>query len=202
MEILNLFPVEAFVFNNPKIDNYELVGKMERMTDVPLKKNTNISVLADLHLNTDFKELFDWINQCLEEVRTTLKYDCDQFEITNSWFNVSVGKEDMYQNYHRHSMSYYSGIYYATEGSPTLFEDPVTQRAFAQLEVLRHDYNSSITSDAVPGKLIIFPSWMFHSSPTHYSSLDRFVISFNTLPTGKVNHVLATDSKATIRLER
>jgi uncharacterized protein (TIGR02466 family) len=201
MEILNLFPVEVFVFNNPNIDNYELVGKLERMTTAPVKKNTNISVLADLHKDPDFEPLFDWFRECLEEIRVTMKYDCDKIEIINSWFNVAIGKESMYQNYHRHSMSMYSGVYYATDGAPTLFEDPVTQRAFAQLEVLRHDYNSSITSDAVPGKLIIFPSWLFHSSPTHFGQLDRFIISFNTFPTGKVNHNLATDSKATIQVD-
>jgi uncharacterized protein (TIGR02466 family) len=200
MEILNLFPTEFFVFNS-NIDNYQLLTMLEKFKDVPVKRNSNISVLAELHSNEDFKPLFDWFRECLEEVRTTMKYDCDKFEIVNSWFNVSISGEQMYQNYHRHSMSFFSGVYYVTEGSPTLFEDPVMHRTQAQLEVLRKDYNPSIHLDAVPGKLVIFPSWVFHSSPTHLGSLDRYVISFNTLPTGKINYQLATDSRTFIKVK-
>jgi uncharacterized protein (TIGR02466 family) len=158
-------------------------------------------MLADLRKKPEFKELFDWFNVCLEEIRQTMKYDCDKLEITNSWFNVALGGYNMYQNYHRHSMSFYSAIYYATDGAATVFDDPVTQRNHAQLEVLRHEFSPTYISPAEAGKLVIFPSWMYHSSQQHLDSHNRYIISFNTMPTGKINHMLATDSKTEISIK-
>lgn len=200
MEIINSFPTEIFVFRNPEIDNQSLVNILKTLDNVEIKQSTTLSMLYDLRKLESFKGLFDWFNQCLEEVRTTMKYDCDSFEITNSWFNVALAGYNMHQNYHRHSMSFFSAVYYLTDGAPTLFEDPVNHRTQAQLEVLRHDYRPSIPSIAEPGKLVIFPSWMMHSSQMHLDPTDRYIVSFNSLPAGKINHSLATDSKANIRI--
>lgn len=202
MEILKLFPTELFVFENTNIDNAALIKCTQRIDDnVQVKKTTTLSMLYDLRKVDEFKELFEWFNSCLEEVRTTMKYDCDRFEITNSWFNVALGNYDMYQNYHRHSMSFFSAVYYMTEGSATVFEDPVIHRTQAQLEVLRHDYNPFYESIPKPGKLVIFPSWMYHRSLPHLDTTDRYIISFNSLPAGRINHNLATDSKAHIEIK-
>lgn len=201
MEVLNLFPVEFFIFRNSSIDNTKLIAELEALDDVEIKKSTTISLLVDLKKNEKFNELFSWFDECLEEIRCSMKYDCEKFEITNSWVNVALPKYNMHQNYHKHSMSYYSAIYYFTEGSPTEFEDVVTDRSRAQLEVLRHDYHPWETIIPEPGKLIIFPSYVYHRSHTHMGNNPRYILSFNTMPTGKINHQLATDSKAYIKVQ-
>lgn len=200
METLKLFPTELFVFQNPNIDNEGLIEKLKRLDNIEIKRNTNVSLLVNLKNNPDFKHLFDWFSKCLEEIRVTQKYDCDKIEITNSWVNVAMGGYDMHLNYHKHSMSLFSAVYYMTYGSPTLFEDPVQGRTNAQLEVLQHDFLPWYNVDPVPGKLIIFPSWMYHSSARHIGNTDRYIISFNSLPTGKINYNLATDSRAHIKV--
>lgn len=200
MEIINTFPTELFIFRNQNIDNAALVDTLKTLDNVEIKKSTTLSMLYNLNNLEEFKDLFKWFEQCLEEVRVSMKYDCDSFEITNSWFNVALSGYNMYQNYHRHSMSFFSAVYYLTEGAPTLFEDPVFHRTHAQLEVLRKEYKPSIPLSAEPGKLVIFPSWMMHSSRPHIGSADRYIISFNSLPSGKINHTLATDSKANIKV--
>jgi len=201
MEVLNLFPVEFFVFKNNAIDNTKLIAELEALDGIEIKKSTTMSLLVDLRKNEKFKELFSWFDQCLEEIRQTMKYDCDQFEITNSWVNVALPKYNMHQNYHKHSMSFYSAVYYFTEGSATEFEDTVVDRSRAQLEVLRHDYQPWETVVPEPGKLVIFPSYVYHRSHAHMGDKARYILSFNTLPAGKVNYQLATDSKVHIKVE-
>lgn len=201
MEILNLFPTEIFIFKNLNINNSELILNLEQLDDIQIKHSTTISLLVDLRKHSKFNSLFQWFDECLENVRQHMKYDCDKIEITNSWCNVALPTYEMFQNYHKHSMSFYSAVYYLTTGAPTEFEDPVNERKYGQLEVLRHNYRPYEISLAEPGKLVIFPSWLFHSSLVHRDTEKRYVISFNTLPTGKINHNLATDSKAEIYIK-
>ncbi len=198
MEVKQLFPVEFFIFKNLDIDNSALVSELERLDNVEIKKTSTISLLVDLRHNEKFKELFSWFEQCLEQIRLTMNYDCDKISITNSWVNVALPKYKMHLNYHKHSMSFYSAVYYFTEGSPTEFEDPVHDRSRAQLEVLRENYSPCEQIIAEPGKLVIFPSYVYHRSHMHLGAKSRYVLSFNALPDGKINHKLATDSRAEV----
>lgn len=97
-------------------------------------------------------------------------------------------------------MSFYSGVYYLTEGAATIFEDPVIHRTQAQLEVLRKKHDPLEYIIPVPGKLVLFPSWVYHMSQMHIGKQSRYIISFNTLPAGRINHSTAADSKAYIEL--
>lgn len=198
MEVKQLFPIEFFVFKNDKINNGKLISELEQLNDVQIKKTTTISLLVDLRNNEKFKELFDWFEQCLDRIKVSMNYDCEKISITNSWVNVALPKYNMHQNYHKHSMSFYSAIYYLTEGSATEFEDPVHDRSRAQLEVLRSNYQPWETIVPEPGKLVIFPSYVYHRSHVHVGTDSRYIISFNTLPSGKINHMLATDSRAEV----
>ena len=200
METVALFPVNLFVFRNSQINNVELIKKLEQYAD-HVKESSTLSYIRNLHDKEDFAELFNWFNQCLEQVRVNQKYDCDRFDITSSWFNRALPQSGMSQNYHRHSMSFFSAVYYLTDGSPTVFEDPVLHRTQAQLEVLRYDYKPYEYVQPEPGKLVIFPSWMYHSSIPHIANHDRYIVSFNTMPAGHVNYNLATDSVAHITIE-
>lgn len=198
MEIKQFFPVEFFVFKNADINNARLISELEKLDNVEIKRTTTISLLVDLRHNEKFKELFDWFEQCLDQIRTTMNYDCEKISITNSWVNVALPKYNMHQNYHKHSMSFYSAIYYLTDGSVTEFEDPVQERSRAQLEVLRENYHPWEKIIPEPGKLVVFPSYVYHRSDTHVGETSRYIISFNTLPSGKINHKLATDSRAEV----
>jgi uncharacterized protein (TIGR02466 family) len=200
MEKLSLFPVDFFVFKNPNIDNQALIPHMESHAGA-MRSSTTLSSMRNLHDKPEMAELFLWIQQCLNEIKSQQKYDCDQFQITSSWFNRALPQAGMSQNYHRHSMSFFSGIYYLTEGAATIFEDPIIHRTQAQLEVLRHEHSPFEYVAPEPGKLVIFPSWVYHTSLPHRDNYDRYIISFNTMPTGSVNYNLATDSVANIELK-
>ena len=202
MEKVKLFPTDVFVFRNNTFDNKVMIEHCEKYAD-HINDSEVISSMRNLHDKQELKPLFDWFDSCLDEIRVSCQYDCDRFAITSSWFNRALPRSGMKLNVHRHSMSFFSAVYYLTDGSPTVFEDPVIHRTQAQLEVLRvHDQESSPhqTIDAEAGKLIIFPSWLFHFSAPHIGDEDRYIISFNTMPEGDVNYKIATDSVASIKI--
>lgn len=186
MKTLNLFPVELYEFRNENLACEKIISILQSL-DSPTKTSSNLSYTQNVHNLKDLSEVWQWVNDCLETIRISKEYQCDKFEVTSSWFNKSVSQQGMCQNYHRHTMSFFSGILYLTEGTPTVFEDAVFQRASAQIEVLRKNYLPFEKIEAEPGKLILFPSWLYHQSPPHFDNFDRWVISFNSLPTGKIN---------------
>lgn len=193
MQVVNRFPVQFFEFYNNSIDNDKLIQLLNQQQG-RVRHGTVISYLENIHDREEFLEIFNWFRACLETVRDELGYNCDQFEITNSWFNKALANRGMHQNYHRHSMSFFSGVYYLTTGAPTVFEDPMIQRTQAQIEVLRKNYTPFEHSTAVPGKLVIFPSWVYHQTPPHLENYDRYIISFNSLPTGNINTIGGSDA--------
>lgn len=186
MNIIKLFPTDIFEFYNASISTEQVISDLTALPS-PLKNSSNISYTHNIHRLEKFKNLFSWFEACLEKIRNHNQYNCEKFEITTSWYNKSVAGKGMHQNYHKHTMSFFSGVYYLTEGSPTVFEDPMYQRTNAQIEVLRHNYQPFEHIRATPGKLILFPSWIYHQSPPHCQDFDRWIISFNSLPTGKIN---------------
>ena len=87
-------------------------------------------------------------------------------------------------------------------GAPVGFEDPVMPRTMNQLEVLRTDGYAPFEYIApMPGKLLLFPSWLYHWTKPHIDNFERWNISFNVLPTGKINYNVGTDSTANIELK-
>jgi len=198
MDKINLFPVSIYSFNNDTLDNDKLISLLD---DETFGEHNALSSIDNLHVKDQFCGLFNWINSCLNMLKDDHKYDCDMLEISSSWANKYYRNSDMYHAPHRHSMSLWSGIYYLTEGAPTVFEDPVFQRTHAQIEVLQHEFSPFYRINPEPGKLILFPSWMYHSTMPNFDDTDRYTISFNVLPTGKINYNLARDSIAVIKLE-
>mgnify|MGYP003138150814 CR=1 FL=1 len=137
-------------------------------------------------------QLFGWFEQCLQEYRTTYKLYCDNLEITLAWSNHAPAGSGFGHPLHRHPMSYLSAVYYLTDGAPTFFDDPCTPRVTDTLDVWYHDKMESEWGinekvDAEPGKLILFPAWLKHYSGRQVENYDRWTISFNAFPTGKVN---------------
>lgn len=199
MQRLPLFPTDLYVFNND-FDQAEFIElcKQEQFG----QGGPAHSSVRDIHKDQGFAKLFDWVDECLDTVIREEKLDCDKISITSSWCNVYYAGNYNRHMPHRHSMSYLSAVYYLTDGAPTLFQDPVPYRAeYAQIEVLKRDFNPLEAVEAEAGKLVLFPSWMFHSTIPHSEDFDRWTISFNTMPSGKINHSMAADSKATLEVK-
>ena len=148
----------------------------------------------DLHKsdNIHVKRLIEFFDGCLHEYRNQYQLYCDKLDISLCWFNHAPAKSGYGHPLHRHPMSYLSAVYYLTDGAPTIFDDPCTPRVYDTLDVWYHDkmeaelgINEKI--DAEPGKLILFPAWLRHFSGRQMEDFDRWTISFNAFPTGRIN---------------
>ena len=104
-----------------------------------------------------------------------------------SWGNVSGPDSGGCHQAHRHPFAYLSGIYYLTEGSPTVFQDPLTPRTMNQLEIISGTYENAVAIEPTVGQLLIWPSWMIHWSVPHHGPEPRAVIAWNALPDGGIN---------------
>jgi uncharacterized protein (TIGR02466 family) len=106
---------------------------------------------------------------------------CEPVEITNSWAN-RLGEGDRVER-HRHELSVVSAAFYlaADEKSVGLtLESPLEAAKMFEHSVKVNFYNqNSATFPCRKGQLILFPSWVAHST-TANPSANRVTVSFNT----------------------
>lgn len=194
---IHLFPVvvRKYVIPNFETLNSDLIESFKTypamQTNIP---EGVVTSRPDLHTHKDGPTgvLMGHFNECLEEYRSTYTLCCDSLQITSCWFNHAPARSGWGHPLHRHPMSYVSAVYYLTEGAPTVFDDPCTPRTYDTLDVWREDLMISEMGinekiDAVPGTLILFPAWLRHFSGRQMEHFDRWTISFNAMPAGRVN---------------
>ena len=185
-----IFPVELYTFeSSPELvqETLDALDPIERgMFNLP---NNVQTTQGNLHLLPEFKNTFDFIHDSLNEVHKDQQFELwGNFEVSLAWGVVSPPNSGGCHQPHRHPMSYYSGTYCLTEGYPTLFQDPVIQRSYNQLEIVSAVYEHAIESPVYkPGTLVIFPSWLVHFTAPHFADFPRANISFNAFPTGAIN---------------
>ena len=193
---LHLFPVKVREYRKPDDEcNAELIKFFKTYP----QKQSNfpegvITSKPDLYKcdNVWVKRIHEWFNCCLEEYWNQYQLHCDHLQISQSWFNCAPAGDGFGHPLHRHPMSYVSAVYYLTEGSPTAFDDPCTPRVYDTLDIHMHkemeaEWGINETIEAEPNKLIIFPAWLRHFSGSHFADYDRWSMSFNAFPTGKIN---------------
>ena len=143
---------------------------------------------GDIHKEEPMLPLIGFFHDCLEYMRCDLALQVEELKISLSWANWAPGKSGAGHPLHRHPYSYLSGVYYFTEGSRTVFQDPVDIRNLDTLEIIRDHFDGPYEKfEAEPCKLLIFPGWLRHFSEPQAREDDRFTMSFNALPHGAVN---------------
>lgn len=114
----------------------------------------------------------------------------DNFYITNSWTTrnpIGVGHPK-----HVHPNSIFSGVYYINASEETApftlhSESPIFKKFNLEYHYTNYSiFNSNDWSFPVKsGSLIIFPSWVEHSSSVNKSTTDRRLLGFNSFVKGK-----------------
>ena len=187
-----LFPTDIYEFNLDKEDMWmsdqalDFIKTLEMsMYNYPAGVRTS---RGDIHKEEPMQPLIGFFHDCLDYIRCDLALQVDELKISLSWANWAPGKSGAGHPLHRHPYSYLSGVYYFTEGSRTVFQDPVDIRNLDTLEIIRDHFDGPYEKfDAEPGKLLIFPGWLRHFSEPQAREDDRFTMSFNALPHGAVN---------------
>jgi uncharacterized protein (TIGR02466 family) len=145
--------------------------------------STNNKILEDNQLAFLKTKIEEHITNFLNK---DLEYD-PNFKITTSWFTKT--EKDYSSNYHYHSNSFYSGVFY--------FGNHFSGITFKNREYKHWDipcqsnvYNGDIaTIMPEKGTLLLFPADMQHKIDISQSSEPRTSIAFNVIPAGRIgNH--------------
>lgn len=183
-----LFPVRCFAFT---ASEHLTASALEACREIKYKKYNEpygVGTSDEIQHLHQFRFLHEWFQQCVDTLHADYAWNCDRLVVNKSWANRSDAGTGHHHYAHRHPMSFLSGIFYLTEGAPTVFLDPNDRREWGQFALdggpqdeCRFYYHGG------PGGLILFPSYVVHSSVPNDSEFDRYTIAFNTFPSGSVN---------------
>lgn len=185
---VNMFPIRCWSFKSSQRMVKDVYAKLQDLEYRNYNNESGVGTTDEIHNNPDFYELHEWFQHCIDTIHADNSWTCDRIIVNKSWANRSDAGSGHHHSPHRHPMSYLSGIYYATDGPPTVFIDPLLQREWAQLHVDGGPVED--TTQYVhpqPGGCFIFPSYMLHGSEPNVSTKNRFSIAFNSFPSGQIN---------------
>ena len=174
--------------NNDKIvdfcyDRFKNNPFVERNTT----QKSNQTWFTEQDLNQEpLKELFDIFNVKVNELHQQLGFDKDSFQIINqSW--ATLNNSVYTSKPHTHPDSFFTGVYYVKAiptNSPLEFITPIGAHPHViNRNVSEYNNINSSTYLEYPssGKLIIFPSWLYHYVGNDVCTSDRISIALNTL---------------------
>ncbi|MGL5010281.1 MAG: TIGR02466 family protein [Paracoccaceae bacterium] len=145
----------------------------------------------DLHEDADYADVVELINRCSETISARNEYHPDsQLRIGTMW--AIINPPGSANRAHVHPNSSWSGVYYVqapTNAGDIDFTDPRTQHVMAPMRYVpkkkrpQHCW-TKVNFTPVAGKILIFPSWLYHSVAPNLSTArgkdsERVVISFN-----------------------
>ena len=198
----DIFPVQIYEADFP---NYEII-KDDLLSDVMALFNQNLELYSkhrlfnqsyslegtdpgmyrDLHKKLDYPELMTWIQGEVEKYWQALNYT--RFvkpEIVHMWSNLTPKGGNIIQ--HNHSPYEIAGSFYV-DASPDrgclVLVDP---NEMIRGRLPHYDSNESKQGryffdhivEPKPGKLVLFPGWLYHKTQKNPSDDPRVVIGLN-----------------------
>jgi hypothetical protein len=127
-------------------------------------------------------QLYDWFNSCIESVSKNL-FKRKQI-ICDTWITKHNFLE--YSDFHKHSFSVLSGVFYFNQGSPIEFQ--MQHPWLNNLNFFYPEDTTIIKSSYTPsaGKLILFPSNLQHKVSVNKNKETRYSLVFNTFFDGEL----------------
>ncbi len=202
------FPTRIFSLEVPDPENLnrELLQHIHSARDADQKgiQRSNFRSLGGwhsknfLHRDERFSKLVEHVGQLGADVSSSCGYDQDyRLKIGTMWSIINPPGSS--NRAHVHPGCLWSGVYYvqAPENSGNIsFTDPRTQNIMAQPRYMPNVKRpksswTKVNFKPVSGKMLIFPSWLFHAVDPNLSTekgeaAERVIISFN-LSQAKVN---------------
>lgn len=146
---------------------------------------------AMLHKNPAYADLLAYVHRCGELISESSGYDPRySLQVDTMWSIINPhGATNMA---HIHPGSLWSGVYYiqAPKGCGNIsFTDPRTANVMSAAiynpdKPRIQETKTKITLTPEPGKIVIFPSWLYHAVAPNIAQgkdeeADRVIISFN-----------------------
>ena len=149
---------------------------------------------SDLYKLPQFKELFEWMHKCLDEVAKDMRLT-SKLIINSAWANLNTPGDYFYN--HTHANCFVSSNYYASGSSNDktiwVIENPYFHGTNIRPCGNWYGEDSEKTYFLVheeatePGKFIVFPPMITHRATPNTSNEDRITIAANAFPTGVIN---------------
>jgi uncharacterized protein (TIGR02466 family) len=168
----------------------------ERESGVAVNKSNTAELgswhsATNLHKKAAYEPLLKEVNTALSGISEELGYAKDHIlKVTSMWSIINPPGNG--NRAHVHPNSLWSGVYYmqAPENAGQIeFIDPRTimimhQPKFETKKKRPRDTWTKVNYKPVPGRMVIFPAWLYHSVDTNMSKEkgragDRMIISFN-----------------------
>ena len=192
MSYIDLFPTTLFQkdldFSFEKIENIkeQLLNKELYLTQPGTQYH--ISENQKLLENSLFQDLKNQIITYSKTYLESLGHIFEDLQIATSWCHISP-PNSVSAPTHTHANSYISGVFYITEGSPIVFYNPLFSlwKMVASREIKNKSFRASneFYINPIPGKLLLFPSFLGHSVSNNNSDKERISIAFNIIPKGE-----------------
>lgn len=193
MAIHNLFPIPVGIYQLSE----DLTAKeLSFLKNQKTRPNTGNITSADSAIlkNKELTKLREFFETSLSDYFATVYSPQHQvnLRITQSWTNYT-GKGQFHHK-HAHPNSFVSGVFYvqtdATKDRIYFYRDSYEQIKFPPKEW--NVWNSeSWWFEALPGRLILFPSSLTHMVPSVETEQTRISLSFNTFPVGNLGEELS-----------
>tara|TARA_B100000287_G_scaffold266424_1_gene250578 strand:+ start:803 stop:1459 length:657 start_codon:yes stop_codon:yes gene_type:complete len=192
---LNIFPVKIFtkVLLDSESNRLEIIDECYRLRD---KNNNGIkrSNFGGWHSENNLiqNKVFDKLhNNIIETINKDInvnyyknlnnKVFTKEF-ISSSW--VTINNNSDFNMPHTHEGSWLSGVFYIKlpdnykQAGDILFQDPIQQRKH---EIWYHKMENGNGRSFTPelGRLVLFPSWLWHQVTGNNTNQDRISFSFN-----------------------
>jgi uncharacterized protein (TIGR02466 family) len=189
MITVKLFPKILGIFKNENHYTYSDILISDCYSYKEKNKISNNSFLSgvynsnqynlDLYKNNNFKELFDWVENCLKQYCEHLKINSN-ISKKHCFFNIYHQYD--YQEYHNHSDVDISAIYYLkgdVKSAQTRFTDFEFEKHKLDIKEYTEDNSPEWYVPFEEGKLIIFRSDTLHCVERHNLKTDRISLAFN-----------------------
>ena len=141
---------------------------------------------SSLHEWDEFKDLTKSIMDMGEYIFNDLKFEYEDFEITEMWANVSKRGEG--HQVHTHLNNIFTGVFYVEYGESIRFLDP--RPAANVLSPTMKEYNSENSNicgfPSTENSMLLFPAWLQHYVPQNRRTERRISVSFNLMLKGMV----------------
>jgi len=188
--IAELFPSLVWVYDlspeTAKEANNDILGLLDKIARPRPKPKNDLSLQTryDLHKNPAFKKLGLAFDASVKDVLTSLEIKNKQYIITGAWANIS--EPGIRHHRHAHPNNYLSSVYYVSvpKGGDTIrFHDPRPQTHNLkplQNKTTKYDAHS-ITINVIPGRLVVFHSWLEHSVDANTGAGERISVAMNVM---------------------
>jgi len=170
--------------------NRELIARIADLrTQVPSVKKSNEQGWhspTDMHKREEFAPLCACIEAMAGTVSKSMKMpDNRRFSIDTFWVNINP--KHAYNALHDHPKTSLSGVYYvqADDRSGRLrFRDPRAAKRMDPWPVAKDEASDlrhwdRVNYKPIPGRMILFPSWLEHDVEPNLSDQERISIAFN-----------------------